>query len=305
MDRHTGQEVLATDAFCIDYYHMEYLKQCTFKKFGILDLCERSQPDQFIDQLRDFIKVIYVRQGGRLSTDFTDIEVRQEGLLFINAGQFLRLSENIRGSIIYYNQDLYGVPLHDQEIACDELLFGNFQKAPFIELDATSSAIISSVFDEIRQEIIQNDINLEEMVRVLLKQIIIRSTRFWKHQQAAEDSTLQPDSGFSRFFIQLVELNFFKHHDVASYANMINISAKALNKRVGKYSRLTPNEIIKKRIILEAKRLLVYTHLSVKEIGYKLGYDDPSYFIRFFSKQVKVAPQTFRLHFQGVLNAVA
>lgn len=290
---------------CIDYYHMEYLKQCAFKKFGILDFCGRNQPDQFIDQLRDFIKVIYIRAGGRLCTDFTDMEVRQDGLLFVSAGQFIRLSEDVRASVIYYNQDLYGVPLHDQEIACDELLFGNFQNVPFIELDATGSSIISSVFDEIRQEIIQNDINLEEMVRILLKQIIIRSTRFWKHQQTTKDLTLQQDSGFSRFFIQLVERNFFKHHDVASYANMLNISARALNKRIGKCNKYTPNEIIKRRIILEAKRLLVYTQLSVKEIGYKLGYDDPSYFIRFFSKQVKIAPQTFRLHFQGALNAVA
>ncbi|MGF7039828.1 helix-turn-helix domain-containing protein [Mucilaginibacter lappiensis] len=284
---------------------MEYLKQCAFKKFGILDFCKQNSPDQFIDQLRGFIKIIYIRAGGRVSSDFNDIEVQQDGLLFVSAGQFLRLSENIQGSMIYYNQDLYGVQLHDQEIACDELLFSDFHKIPLVELNANSSAAILSIFDEIRREISQGDINLEEMVRVLLKQIIIRATRFGKHQRGINDLVRQQDSGFSRFFIQLVENNFSKHHDVASYANMLNISAKALNKRICKYRKCTPNEIIKKRIIMEAKRLLVYTHLSVKEIGYRLGYDDPSYFIRFFSKQVKIAPQNFRLHFQRVLNAVA
>lgn len=289
----------------IQIIKMEYLKQHDFKKFGILDFHERNQSDEFIDQLSNFIKVIYTRSGDKLSTDFTDIDVQQDGLLFVTVGQVLRLSDNFRGSIIYYNQDLYGVRLHDQEIACDELLFGNVQKVPFIALNPTDSEIILSIFNEIGQEIAQNDINLEEMVRILLKQIIIKSTRLWRQKQGVHNLPQQHDSGFCRFFIQLVESNFFRHHDVAAYANILNISAKALNKRVCKYSSYTPNEIIKRRIILEAKRLLVYTHLSVKEIGYKLGYDDPSYFIRFFSKQVKTAPQTFRVHFQGAFNAVA
>jgi len=284
---------------------MDYLKHCAFKKFGILDFCKQNPPDEFIDKLRDFVRIVHIKGGGLVSSDFTEMEVQHESLLFVSAGQFLRLSEGMEGSIMYYNQGLYGVQLHNQEIACDELLFSDFHKTPLIELNANNSATILYVFDEIRREINQGDINLDEMVRVLLKQLIIRVTRCWKHQKSIYDLPVRQDSGFSRFFIQLVEHNFSKHHDVASYANMLNMSAKALNKRICKYRNCSPNEIIKKRIILEAQRLLVYTHLSVKEIGYKLGYDDPSYFIRFFSKQVKIAPQTFRLHFQGVLNAVA
>lgn len=284
---------------------MEHFKQKAFNRFGMLDFHGWHQSDQFIDQLRDFIKIVYVRQGSRLSIDFTDVQLQQDGIVFVTAAQILRLSESFRGSIIYYNQDLYGVRLYNQEIACDELLFDKVQRIPRITFDAAEAEAILPIFDEIRQEITQNDINLEEMVRVLLKQIIIKATRICQHMQDATDLSVQEDLGFCRFFIQLVERNFFKYHDVASYAKILNISAKALNKRVRKHSSFTPNEIIKRRIILEAKRLLVYTHLSVKEIGYKLGYDDPSYFIRFFSKQVKTAPQTFRLHFQGVLNAVA
>lgn len=270
-----------------------------------MDFCTQNQPDQFIDQLNDFIKIVYVRKGNKLSVDFTDLEAQQDAIVFVTAGQILRLSKSFRGSIVYYNQDFYGLRLHDQEIACDEMLFDKVQRIPSIMLNMANSEVISSIFDEIRREITQNDINLEEMVRVLLKQVIIKATRICQHMKGATDLSAQQDSGFCRFFIQLVERNFFKHHDVASYANILNINAKALNKRVCKHSSYTPNEIIKQRIILEAKRLLVYTHLSVKEIGYKLGYEDPSYFIRFFSKQVKTAPQTFRLHFQGSFNAVA
>jgi len=284
---------------------MQHFKQKNLKRFGILDFYEQNQPDQFIDQLIDFIKIVYVRKGNKLSVDFTDIEAQQDAIVFVTAGQILRLSESFRGSIAYYNQDFYELHLHDHEMACDEMLFDGVQKVPSITLDSANAEVIWFIFDEIKREIAQNDINLEEMVRILLKQIIIKATRICKHLKGTTDLPAQQDSGFCRFFMQLVERNFFKYHDVASYANILNISAKTLNKRVCKYSNYTPNEIIKRRIILEAKRLLVYTHLSVKEIGYKLGYEDPSYFIRFFSKQVKTAPQTFRLHFQDSFNAVA
>ncbi|SEM80464.1 AraC-type DNA-binding protein [Mucilaginibacter gossypiicola] len=284
---------------------MQHFKQKKLKRFGILDFYAQNHPDQLIDQLSDFIKIVYVREGSKLNIDFTDLAAKQDAIVFVTAGQILRLAESFRGSIIYYNHDFYGLRLHDQEIAFDEMLFDKVQKVPSITLNTADSKSILSVFDEIRREITQNDINQEEMVRVLLKQVIIKATRICQHMKGATDLSAQQDSGFCRFFIQLVERNFFKYHDVASYANILNISAKALNKRVCKHSCYTPNEIIKRRIILEAKRLLVYTHLSVKEIGYKLGYEDPSYFIRFFSKQVKAAPQTFRLHFQGSFNAVA
>jgi len=279
---------------------MKYIKQFSFKTFGVLDLWSENNEYQAIDQYKDLTKVVYVQAGSCISIDFTLFEVKQDMIFFVNAGQFLQLADNSLGSILFYNDDFYCVPLHDQEVACDELLINTVYNVAGVKLDIKSSAIISSIFEEIKKEIIQDDIRLEEMVRVLLKQIIIKSTRFWKHQQDRHEVIVQHEAGFARYFNRLVENNFLRHHDVTSYANMLNITAKALNKRVTKYSQLTPHDIIKKRIILEAKRLLVHTSLTVKEIAYKLGYEDPSYFIRFFSKQVQRAPQCFRMNFQTV-----
>ena len=76
------------------------------------------------------------------------------------------------------------------------------------------------------------------------------------------------------------------------------ITPKALNKRIVKAHGTGPNDIIKDRITLEAKRLLAHTSMSVKEIAYKLGYDDPSYFIRLFTNQVSQSPQSFRMKYR-------
>ncbi len=284
---------------------MNYSENICSKRFGICDFGQQNPANQIVGSLRDFVKVIFLRAGGRASVDFTELAIVQDGLLFVNAGQFLWLSDNTEGSILYYNEELYGVHLHEQAMACDKMLFSDFREVSFIKLNPESFGVIYRLFEQIRDEISQDDLNLEEMVRVLLKQVIIKSARFYNHQLQPTQLPEAPASCFATLFTQLVERNFLKYHDVASYANMLNISSKALNKRVGKYSRSSPSEIIKRRIILEAKRLLIYTQLSVKEVSHKLGYEDPYYFTRFFSRQVKIPPQTFRMQLQNNMSAVA
>ncbi|MEI9935054.1 MAG: helix-turn-helix transcriptional regulator [Ferruginibacter sp.] len=75
---------------------------------------------------------------------------------------------------------------------------------------------------------------------------------------------------------------------------MLFVTPKNLNKKLTQFGNQSPNEIIKDRIILEAKRLLAHTVITIKEIGYSLGYDDDAYFIRLFTKQTGLSPQQFR-----------
>jgi AraC-like DNA-binding protein len=196
--------------------------------------------------------------------------------------------------MIYYNRDFYCVEIHDKEVACDGILFHNVYEIPVVLMSAPTSLNMQQIINEMKAEFERDDSSMEEMLRILLKQLIIKSTRLWKqkHQQINEDAGAEVE--FTRTFSQLVEWHYTKHHTVADYADLLNISPKALNKRITRYSNTSPNDIIKNRIIMEAKRLLVHTNLSVKEIGYKLGYDDPSYFIRLFTKQADTSPQHFR-----------
>jgi len=160
---------------------------------------------------------------------------------------------------------------------------------------------MAQLFEQIQGELVTEDSNLEEMLRILLKQIIIKSTRIWKntHEVNTEEGRLEIE--FTRNFSQLVEWNFTTKHTVAEYADLLNITPKLLNKRITKFSKDSPNDLIKARIILEAQRMLAHTSLSVKEIGYKLGYEDPSYFIRLFTKQTGTPPQNFLKQYTAVV----
>jgi AraC-like DNA-binding protein len=92
-----------------------------------------------------------------------------------------------------------------------------------------------------------------------------------------------------------VEQNFKDIHLVKDYADRLNESPAHLNKIVKTITGENASEFIIKRIILEAKRLLIYTDLSNKEISFAINYDDPSYFSRLFRKKVGASPSEFRV----------
>jgi AraC-like DNA-binding protein len=124
--------------------------------------------------------------------------------------------------------------------------------------------------------------------------VILKSTRIWKQQHQLTEERQNSDVQFLRKFSKLVEANFRTHHTVADYANILAMAPKSLSKKIGLLSKESPNDIIKNRIILESKRLLAYTSMSVKEIAYNLNYEDDAYFVRFFTKNAGISPTLFR-----------
>ncbi len=96
-------------------------------------------------------------------------------------------------------------------------------------------------------------------------------------------------------FRQTLENHYRQMHTVKEYANHLNVSVKTLTNSVGASSCSTPLKIINDRIILEAKRQLCYTDLNIKEIAFRLGFDDPSYFVKLFKRQTGILPAEFRV----------
>ena len=277
---------------------MVQCKQFNFKKFGHFvfhrDLSKQLSQQHF----EGLIKIIFVKAGGHSIIDFEEYHLQKDAFFFINAGQYCWFDDNCSGTMLYYNRDFYCVEIHDKEVACDGILFHNIYEVPVVMMDKNTSKELQYILQEIKTEIELDAPAIEEMLRILLKQIIIKCTRIWKKEHQLEPENTKPEAEFSRTFSQLVEWHYTRHHSVADYAELLHITPKALNKRITRYSNTTPNDLIKNRIILEAKRLLVHTQLSIKEISYKLGYEDISYFIRFFTKQAASSPQSFRMQYQ-------
>jgi len=95
-------------------------------------------------------------------------------------------------------------------------------------------------------------------------------------------------------FMELLEHHYLEHWTVNQYAETMGISTGRLNRLCKHYSGQKVLEIIHERLLTEAKRQLIYTQLSAQEISYKLGFKDPGYFSRFFSRNMEMTPRKFK-----------
>lgn len=95
-------------------------------------------------------------------------------------------------------------------------------------------------------------------------------------------------------FVDLVEKNFAQHHSVKFYTETMSISQTTLAAHTQQYAKISPLKLINDRIILEAKRMIRYSDLRIKEIAFDLGFKDDSYFIKLFKRNVGMSPVEFR-----------
>lgn len=276
--------------------------ESNYKKFGSFRIT-RGNTDAVNDQqYKPYIKIFYLPAGSVLKVDFKQFKAARPSLFFVNSNQYAELISAGKefGSFIYYNRDFYCVQIHDHEVACDGLLFNNIYSMPMTVVPAKEQPVIEQYLQHIKEELELKESSQEEMIRTYLKQLIIRATRIWKQQNLGEiNNAPAPDRDFFRDFSRLVEIHFREKHSVADYADLLAMAPKTLSNKFHKLKLNQPNEIIKDRIILEAKRLLTYSAMNVKEIAYDLGYEDPAYFNRLFASKTGDTPNAFRKKFNA------
>ncbi|MBC9794989.1 helix-turn-helix domain-containing protein [Sinomicrobium weinanense] len=268
-----------------------------YKEIGLLPVSEVSLQEINSPDYISYIKILYLPQGYELTVDFTDYRTRKPALFFVNSNQHMHIHKagKEQGHFMYYNRDFYCIQIHDAEVACDGLLFNNVYQVPVTELSPKENTLVLNLYEQIREEFEEEASAKEEMLRIYLKQIIIRATRLWKQQQLGKlNHEPLPEIEFFRDFSRLVEIHFRTRHTVADYAELLSVAPKTLSNKFKRFNLPQPNEVIKNRIMLEAKRLLNYTDLSVKEIAYDLGYEDPAYFNRLFTGKVGDSPAVFK-----------
>jgi AraC-like DNA-binding protein len=194
---------------------------------------------------------------------------------------------------LFFNREFYCIHTFDQEVSCNGLLFFGSDFTPILQLDTDETEKLSTLIQVLQQEFIIHDTNQEEMLRILLKRFIIRLTRLAR-RQLLKSSDKQEDIDLVRSFNVLVEEHYKEKKSVAEYADLLFKSPKTLSNVFSKVSKKSPLQVIHERIATEAKRLLIYTDLPIKSIGYELGYEEYAQFSKFFKKSTGISPAEFR-----------
>jgi len=264
--------------------------------FKLLPFDNNSHFDHL--QRNNYFSLIWVTKGrGKVKADFAEHQFEKNSLLAFSPYQpyMLCVKEPIEGIAIHFHPDFYCIHFHQKEVSCNGVLFNNVYQPPYTIITDQAAETFNMVIGQMKTEIQNAELAQYELLISYLKIFLITASRLKNEQLEAMKST--PDSKEPYILQNLkdaIELNFKTKHSASHYAEILNISAKALAKLSKNYFSKTLTDLIAERIIIEAKRELYMTNKTVKEIAYELGYDDEHYFSRFFKTNADVSPQLYR-----------
>ncbi|WP_104383026.1 AraC family transcriptional regulator [Sphingobacterium sp. HMA12] len=181
-----------------------------------------------------------------------------------------------------FNREFYCIVDHDAEVGCVGFLFYGIRHPMFITLNDDAAGEMSHLEKVFSNELMVKDNFQGEMLRTLLKRVIINTTRIAKLQSESYQQFPDEKMDIVRKFALLLECNFKQEHEVRFYAAALNKSPKTLSNVFSLLKQPAPSVLIRNRIMLEAKRYFHYTDKSAKEVAYELGFESPAHFSRFF-----------------------
>jgi AraC-like DNA-binding protein len=248
--------------------------------------------------MHSFYQIIWFTKGhGKHFVDFNDFKVSANTIFFISKNQIHHFDNNRKyeGVIIHFNETFLIDNENDIDIFLKHNIFNDFESEPFFKISNNNITNLGSLISQLQKEIgTPDNFAHKDYLKHLLKLFLISIQRLGKRNNWKTLSVKNQSHVTFLKFRQLLETNFKRVHTVSEYANFLNISSKTLTNHTKEIAHKTPLEIINERITLEAKRLLAHSSLNINEIGFQLGYEDPSYFVKFFKKQTKRPPGDFR-----------
>ncbi|MCF8450341.1 MAG: helix-turn-helix transcriptional regulator [Taibaiella sp.] len=247
----------------------------------------------------NYYSLIWVKSGsGKAKVDFGEHRFAENCLFAFAPYQPFMLTADgkIEGIALNFHPDFFCIHKHQQEVACNGVLFNNIYQPPFVTIDKHSESTINMVLEQMRTEMQKPELAQYELLIAYLKIFLITVSRLKAQQQpeGMEIHTGQNEPFILQKLKDAIEVNFKKKHAPADYAELLFVTPKTLAKITKSHFNKTLSSIINERIIIEAKRELYLTNKTVKEIAYELGYEDEYYFSRFFKVNADVSPQMYR-----------
>lgn len=238
-----------------------------------------------------FTVIRTLRSSLYLEVDNLPLQLQPNSMLVLTPDNYLQSFKTSDCYVYQFNRDFYCIKDHDKEVSCAGLLFYGNDSAPVLHLPDKDISKLDLLHQIFLEELDTVDTIQAEMLRMLAARLVITATRLIKLQGNIEITEKQSD--LLRDFNVLVETHFRTEHSVGFYAEKLYKSPKTLSNTFSKYNK-SPLQIIHDRIILEAKRLLIYSDKTNKEISYELGFDDASHLSRMFKKHTNLSPTHFK-----------
>ena len=240
----------------------------------------------------DFHELFFFAKGsGTHMIDLDPYAVNAPCLHVVAPGQVHQLdrSPDMEGMVVMFSGNAHPGNGH----AAHSLLFPHAGRPSSFPLGAQEMEEAMALVGQIRAETERPEGPVVGVIEGYLGILLIKC-HHWSERSAPREALQLETHDPVRRFLQLVDLDFLTERQVGQYADRLAVSSDHLNELVKKRLGRTASRVIQDRLLLEAKRLLLHSELTVKEVGYALNMKDPAYFTRWFGKAEGTPPVAFR-----------
>ena len=246
-----------------------------------------------LQQPRRIMKYVLVWCSSGSATivvDENEFELKGNDLITITSGQihYFKKTNNLQGFILEFTYAFFCKDDNDMELIFHNGLFCHFAMNEVIPV--ANSQLIQQALQQIEKELkekpYQHMISIHSRVELILVEIN-------RSKINLGNEIYKPDALFLKF-LEMVRRNFKNNLSVKKIASGLGTTESKLNELSKFHTGKTAQNVIYGLIVSEAKRLFAYEKLSVKEVAYELGFNDPFYFSNFFKKHTNQSPKYYK-----------
>jgi AraC family transcriptional activator of pobA len=284
-----------------------------FPVYDIGHLDEFKQDDILISEFAPYLKihknlqqahkhkfyhlVFFTEGSGSQTIDFQRFPVKPYQIYFMVPGQVHNwaFEGQVDGYVVNFSHKFFQSFLLKPDYLEQFSFFSGNADEAVIDIEENLRIKIISLFEKLLSETTENQRTALDMVRLLLLELFILIGRTTITPQLKQASPY--NLTLLKNFKNLIETNYINNRLPKDYAGLLYITPNHLNALCNDLLGMPAGEVIRNRVVLEAKRLLVNPQLGITEVANHLNFADNSYFTKFFKKQAGITPEEFRNQF--------
>lgn len=264
-------------------------------KFSDLMALQPTDHNQFENHKLSFFVIIFIIDGtGKHSINFQDYSFGKGTLFTIGRDNIHKFYQcDAEGYILVFTEDFIVQYMSEKNASRVFQLFNDLLASPKLDLNDEKFTQLKGYINAIKTEFQQiQDGFSPEVIRNILQIIFTQILRI----KSQANTVFTENKYLTQFlnFQKLVEQQFHQHHDVASYADKLNITSRTLNNITNSVVQKSAKNVINDILLSHIKRLLLNSELTITQIAFQTGFSEVSYFSKFFNQHTNQTPKSFR-----------
>lgn len=263
-------------------------------EFEVLLFGNMVEPEVDDFHKHTFYEILWTESGiSKQTIDYKEYIVRPNSLFFISPNQVHHFEEwkPLTGGTLMFTEDFFLFNQNNKTKLFELSFLDNLHGNPHIQFNNKHFQEIKNTIDQIIVEHKRKDRSVP-IIQSLLHILVARIQRSVDNQ---EKSVISKRSiVLYKEFKNMLEIHFRKNNTASFYSNLLNITNHHLNLVLNEVTGGTVSQAIRERRILEVKRLLTFTNLTISEIAIELNYTDGSYLTKIFKSETELSPTAFK-----------